>query len=107
MFAQIIICKYFLFIVLLESRWRRRATIWGWLSAGTSQTKINTGVVCQQVSVNISDVTDTDCNKQDHRTMRGDYPPADRGQLKGSRGFPARAGLCFAVLLTAVSPHGS
>ena len=35
----------------------------------TSQTKINTGVVCQPVSVDISDVTDTDCNKQDRRTM--------------------------------------
>lgn len=108
MFDKIIMSKYCISCLLfLESCWQCRASIWGWFSAGTSQTKTNTGVVCQRVSVNISDVTDTDCNKQDRRTMIGDFPPADRGQPKGSGEFPARVGLWFSVLLTAVSPHGS
>lgn len=53
----------------LVCHWQRHAPIWECFSAGTSRTKINTGVVCWWADVNTSDVTDTHCNKQNHETM--------------------------------------
>lgn len=68
LFDKIIISKY-LCLFTLVCHWQQHASIWECFSAGTSQTKINTGVVCWRADVNTSDVTDTHCNKQNHKTM--------------------------------------